>query len=281
MRRLEISTFAPFLPPTSTEWIVVLRKNFLLWIYQSFHHLLQLQWSGNKCLVKTGLQPPQQALGKLWQKPSLKRVQLPVTQTNGAEKGQPISVLCKPCAWIFIWWGATDTYHNLWRERREQRGDGASVQATIAASVEHEANPRTTSRARLSSACWLPSSSIRNSYHPVTVQPYCWSRSIGAGWQLLLNCLTASTCYIWYSSSLSPALHPVCGTDRDWSPRRRQNSHSEASSRKMQIPSRDSSQLLSVRRCGCKGGGAAPPNLLGGPAVPISFCDARMCIQTN
>lgn len=162
--------------------------------------------------------------------------------------------------------------------KREKGAEGRwSVQATTAASVEQRANPRTTSRARLSSACWLPSSSVRDSCHPVTAQPYCWSRSAGAGRQLLLNCLTATTCYIWYSSSLSSALSPVCGTDRDWSPRRRQNSHSDTSSRKTQIPSRDSSQLAPATGCGRKGGGAAPPALLGGPAVPISFYDTRMC----
>lgn len=68
----------------------------MLSIYQSFHHLLQLQWSGNKRLENTGFQPVQQAPGRQWQKPSPKHVQLPITQTNSAEKGQPTCLLCEP-----------------------------------------------------------------------------------------------------------------------------------------------------------------------------------------
>lgn len=90
----------------------------VLSMYQPFHHLPQLQQSGNKHLVKTGFQPVQRALGKLLQKPSPKCVQLPVTQTNGAEKGQPTCLLCRPHTRIFIWQRAADTYHALQRDRR-------------------------------------------------------------------------------------------------------------------------------------------------------------------
>lgn len=85
----------------------------VLSIYHSFHHLLQLQWCGNKHLVKTGFQPVQQGPGKLLQKPSPKCVQLPVTQTNGVEKGHPTYLLHKPHTQIFLQQRAADTCHVL------------------------------------------------------------------------------------------------------------------------------------------------------------------------
>lgn len=100
----------------------------------------------------------------------------------------------------------------------------------------------TTSRARLSPACWLPSSSSRDSCHPATAQPHCWSvlgqddSCFSTVWQP-----PPATSGTDLSSGLSPALSPVRGTDRHWSPRRGENSCSKAIMRKMQTPSRGSS----------------------------------------
>lgn len=89
MPRLEISTFAQFFFPTTTVWMNCGSQEEItvLPIYQSFHHLLQLQWYGNKHLVQTGFEPVQQALASCGNFPSYeltvqKRGSWPVHSAN-------------------------------------------------------------------------------------------------------------------------------------------------------------------------------------------------------
>lgn len=142
--------------------------------------------------------------------------------------------------------------------------------------------PGTTSKAGLSPSCWLPSSSSRDSCHPVTQGQHSpaaghagsrhGDRCFPTAWQP-----PPATSGTDLGSALSPALSPTCGTGKTLKPQERgelpQQSQNEEDADTFQGLL---SATVPVRRCDHKEVEQPQPNVPSGPEAPVSSWDAGM-----